>query len=100
MSQNDTLMEMDGIQGQMDIIDRSVSAEDNPYREMADEARGNLLRIMHSTENEKISKEISLEILDRAGETKHIEQRTAIAVKITDGQIELLMATANEVGLK
>jgi len=69
----------------------------NPYREVATEARDNLLRIMHNTANEKLSKEIAVEILDRAGETKHVEQRQAVQVKITNEQIELLVATEQEI---
>lgn len=83
----------------LDDVSAQIQKEDgthNPYHEMVEEARGNLLRIMHGTDNEKISKEIALEILDRAGETKHVEQRQAIQVKITDEQVELLVATEQE----
>ena len=50
-----------------------VEAVGNPYALMVDEARSNLRRIMHGTDNQKLSKEIALEILDRAGETKKSE---------------------------
>lgn len=81
----------------IDVLNKAGDAGKNIYEQMAPEARDNLLRIMHGTDNEKVSKEIALEILDRAGETRHIEQRTGIQIKIGKEQVELLMATAQEV---
>ncbi len=72
---------------------------ENPYSPMVDEARDNLLRMMHNTDNEKLSKDIAIEILDRAGETKRAEANASVMVniQITDGDMNLMLATVQEV---
>lgn len=75
-----------------------VESIDNPYSPLVDEARDNILRIMHNTENEKLSKEISLEILDRAGEKKaDASAQVMVNVNITDDDVKIMMAAASEV---
>lgn len=70
--------------------------KENVFREMVPDARRTLRRVMLMSRDSKLAVETAKDVLDRAGETKKVEERAQRPVVITNSQINLMLQVARE----
>ena len=68
----------------------------NEFKDLVPAAKSELSRILRNSENEKLVVEVSKMILEGAGELKPAQVGAQILIK--DSQVQLLVATAKEIG--
>jgi hypothetical protein len=68
----------------------------NIFRELVPDAKRTLRRTMLMSHDSKLAADTAKDVLDRAGETKKVEEREQRPVVITNSQINLLYQVARE----
>lgn len=69
----------------------------NIFRELVPQAKKVLNRYMFDSTSPKLAIQVAESILDRAGETRKTEERMRTPIIITNSQVAILNATADEV---
>lgn len=79
-----------------EVTDVSMQAKENLFEPMIPEARSALRRLMLNSSNEKIVRETAESVLDRAGQTKKVEDRVQPVVNISESHVQLLVQASKE----
>lgn len=74
-----------------------VSSGKNIFKELVPDAKRTLRRTMLMSRDNKLALETAKDVLDRAGETKKVEERAQRSVVISNSQIQLLLQVAKEI---
>lgn len=80
-----------------------TTALDNPepksniFADLVPDARRTLRRVMLMSHDNKLATETAKDVLDRAGQTKKIEERQQRPIIISDSQVNLLLQVAKEI---
>jgi hypothetical protein len=82
---------------QSGVPEKSYEEDRNIFKELVPDAKRTLRRTMLMSRDNKLSAETAKDVLDRAGETKKVEERAQRPVVITNSQINLLLEVAKEV---
>lgn len=75
---------------------QETKQEDNIFRELVPDAKRTLRRTMLMSHDSKLATDTAKDVLDRAGETKKVEEKEKRPVVITNSQINLLYQVARE----
>lgn len=93
---SDELVKMEQGLEQEEAERQAVAEQQNLFKPLVNDARSTLRRLMLNSKNEKIQRETAESVLDRAGETKKVDNRVATQIIIKDSQINMLAQVAKE----
>lgn len=79
------------------VPEKHYAKQDNIFQDLIPDAKRTLRRTMLMSYDSKLALDTAKDVLDRAGQTKKVEERAQRPVVITNSQIQLLLNVANEI---
>jgi len=79
------------------MSDATNDARENIFKEMVPHAKKVLQQQLTNQSNPKLAIQVAETILDRAGQTRKVEERVRTPIVITNSQVQILTQVASEV---